>query len=377
MNKIFAIIPRNIIGTVGTSECSIDFDVSTNSEIISSIAVGCAIDGYNYITLLDTTGTAREFTFDFSNLRKTIEVTSVVNFLIRIMDVEGNIHEKSVTRNYATENGYVYVANPRISMRADGSRLVDIMYDYYSPREMNPATVSILLSANREISWDVPIKSMVGDIGTGIQVGSNRMATWDPSIDYTVDEPFPLTASINLSSSFGDPVAGILKTGTIMVYPTDKHKPSVVVSATATSSRWAMRTGNICKIRPTFFNPIGSSSSSSLNSSSSSMSSASSEIDCGDSWIVSDFGTSYVNGTYVWDGTTMLNGKRVYLQEGGIFKLLFSSSFDRWTLTDSTGGAFTTYYAQISPGCQCPDSCSWRTYALPGGQEPFGTIIRA
>lgn len=379
MNKAFAITPRNIAGTIGTSKCSINFDVSANSEFISSIAVGCAIDGYNYITLLDSTGTVREFEFDFSNLKKTIEATSIVNFLIRIMDVEGNIYEKNITRNYATENGYVYVSNPRISMRTDGSRLVDITYDYYSPREMNPATVSILLSANREISWDVPITSMIGDIGTGIPVGANRMATWDSSIDYPVDESFPLTASISLSSSFGDPVAGILKTGTIMVYPIDNHQPSVVVSASvSSSSRWAIRTGNICKISPTFFNPIDSSSSSSLNSSSSSLSSISSnssEICCGDSWIVSGFGSAAVNGTYAWNGT-MYNGKRLYLQVDGVFKLLFSSYYNHWMLTSGIG-FFGEYYGQTSNECQCPDSCSWRVFGFLGGQLPIGTIIRA
>ena len=259
----------------GYSKVSIDFDVSVGDERVRSIAGGCAIDGYDYLMVSDPTGEARKFEFDFSRLKKTVSATSVLNFVIVLTDIDGHVQEWRFASDYAVEGGMARVSNPRISQRRDGSGLVDVRYDYSSPREIDPATVVVAMSADGGGTWGVQVTSMRGDVGVGVPVGANRMATWDPSIDSPSDDPFPLSAIVVESSSFGDGVVGQAVTGTIMVSPADASVPRLSVSTGTGSPRRAVRSGNVCKVEPTAFAPIESSSQSSQSSESSSASSQS------------------------------------------------------------------------------------------------------
>jgi len=220
---------KNLIVT-SSSSFRIDFDITSGEENIKSIACGGAVDDYNYLMIYDLTGKSREFTFDFSQLKKTINfMTSSVNVVIKILDTDDRIFEYNVSKNYATDNGIPSISNLRISQRVDGSRLVDIEYDYQSPNEIDPATVLCLLSSNRGKTWDVPITSMTGDFGIKVPVGPNRKITWNPSVDLDISQSVPISAKISLFNVDGTAAVGLSETGTIVVSPVEEDIPIVSV----------------------------------------------------------------------------------------------------------------------------------------------------
>lgn len=256
--------PRNLTVT-GLSTFSIDFEITIGEERIRSIAGGGAIDGYDYLMVSDPTGKAREFSFDFSELKKTIGPTNTINVVVRIMDVDDNLFEWGFSKNYATENGLPSISNPRISQRTDGSRLVDIEYDYQSPNEIDPAVVAVLLSLDWGKTWVTPVDSLSGDFGSGIAVGPNRKATWNPS-GFLKDTP--IEARIGLVNADGMSAVGAYRTGTIIVSPKESGVPIVSIQTAAEQKRFGKRFGNLYKNASIEFEPIESSSESSVSSSS-------------------------------------------------------------------------------------------------------------
>ena len=224
------IMTRNLVVT-GTSSFSIDFDVTIGQERIKWIAGGGAVDDYNYIMNVDLTGQAHEFYFDFLPLKREITSTNTLNVVIRIMDVDDHMSEFTFSKNYAVEAGKTCLANPSIVQRRDGSRLVDITYDYLSPNEIDPATVTVELSSDWGVTWTVPVQSMIGDVGSGIQAGTGRKVTWNPNIDLLTNEVKPLSAKITLVTLDGLTVNGEIQTGTLLVSPPENEIPVLSVTA--------------------------------------------------------------------------------------------------------------------------------------------------
>ena len=75
------------------------------------------------------------------------------------------------------------VSNLLVSQRTAPSKLVEIHYDLTHADGL-PSTISLEISSNDGVSWDVPAINVSGDIGTGINPGSNKLIIWNAGLDY-------------------------------------------------------------------------------------------------------------------------------------------------------------------------------------------------
>jgi len=74
------------------------------------------------------------------------------------------------------------VNNVTASQRTDGSKLVDIYYDF-NDADGDLCTVSVKVSDDGGLSWDVNAVSFSGDIGSGIAPGTGKHIIWDCGTD--------------------------------------------------------------------------------------------------------------------------------------------------------------------------------------------------
>lgn len=354
-----SIQPRNFVLKTNSS-FRFDFDVISGEERIQSITAGGAIDDYNYLFVFSPNGKTREFTFDFLPLRKGISSTSLLNMVIRIMDIDGEVFEFSFSRNYAIENGLPSIFNPRISQRSDGTNLVDIEYDYESPGEIDPAYVYIQISSDFGKTWNVRVTSSTGDIGTGIAVGSNKKITWSPNIDLSITEPTPITARIYVINSDNVQAIGNNLTGTLMLLPTETITPILSVVPFGEKSRFGKQNGNLYKNNSIDFIPImGPSSSSDAESDLSEISDISEVSDdssnlCPQTCLAMGFDIYYTinaNGTYIRMSENLYlnstsNCLLVKSTYNGTWRILFSSIHD-------------SIYQQVADGGTCPNTYGW------------------
>lgn len=174
---------RNVVVTSSTT-FRFDFDVTSGEDRIASIAGGAAVDGYDYMMVVDPTGQAREFSFDFGKLRKTIKPDSIINIVVKIIDRDGDAWEMGFSKMLAVENEDCFLNGLSVSQRTDGSLIVDIHYDLIGPYEVDPSTVELWLSDDGGVTYDLPTDSLEGDVGDGVPMGTRRHVTWDPKVDY-------------------------------------------------------------------------------------------------------------------------------------------------------------------------------------------------
>jgi formylglycine-generating enzyme required for sulfatase activity len=73
------------------------------------------------------------------------------------------------------------VSNVRAAQRA-GTNFVDLYYDLASA-ESGGATVFVVLSGDAGATYDSPVTSLSGDVGSGVQNGLNRRIAWDAGTD--------------------------------------------------------------------------------------------------------------------------------------------------------------------------------------------------
>lgn len=73
------------------------------------------------------------------------------------------------------------VSNVRASQRA-GTELVDIYYDVSA--SVPPLTVSVQVSADGGATFAVNAVSLTGDVGVGLQAGSNKHVVWNAGADW-------------------------------------------------------------------------------------------------------------------------------------------------------------------------------------------------
>ena len=87
------------------------------------------------------------------------------------------------------------------------------------------------------------------------------------------------------------------------------------------------------------------------------------------SYVFNDFGTAEANGTYVWDGANMLNGKPVF--SNGVCSLSFNGT--NWAITrfDLHHGHPITYH-YYSNDNEDPENGRWSKDA--DGAEPMGEV---
>jgi len=231
-----------------TSESSIrvDFVVLSREDDIKTIAVGAAVDDFNYLMQVDKTGKIRTFEFDFLVIEKFIYDCSSINIVIRIVGIDGYVTDCGFARNLAIENGYPYVSNPRIT-KDEKSGLISIWYDYSSQYEIDPANVDIVLSDDNGKTWLVETTSLIGDVGQGIATGVNRRVTWDPAIDLPNASVVPITALVSITNSDGIEAKGQSRTGTILVTTVKAAKPVITIVSPHEKTRYAKQYGQMFK----------------------------------------------------------------------------------------------------------------------------------
>jgi hypothetical protein len=229
MSTIF-IQPKNFVLKTNSS-FRFDFDVVSGEERIQSITAGGAVDDYNYLFVINPDGKSREFTFNFLPLRKAIYATSVLNMVIRIMDIDGGVFEFAFSKNYAVESGLPSIFNPRVSQRFDGSKQIDIMYDYDSPNEIDPAYVSFQISKDWGKTWINILASAYGDVGLGVMTGPNRKITFNYDTTLRITEPTPISAKITITNINGVQAFGNGLTGTLMLYPSELSEPILSIES--------------------------------------------------------------------------------------------------------------------------------------------------
>ena len=372
MSTIF-IQPRNFVLKTNSS-FRFDFDVVSGEERIQSITAGGAVDDYNYLFVINPNGKSREFTFNFLPLKKAIYATSVLNMVIRIMDIDGGVFEFAFSKNYAVESGLPSIFNPRVSQRFDGSKQIDIMYDYDSPNEIDPAYVSFQISKDWGKTWINILTSAYGDVGLGVVTGPNRKITFNYDTTLQITEPTPISAKITITNIDGVQAFGNGLTGTLMLYPSELSEPILSIESGEEKPRFAKQNGNLYKNNSIDFDPIDMSSSSSESSISELSESSDSSSDLSESsnssstynsyFVATGFTPDSYNGTYYGHDT---HEDSVYGWIGGMRygdgSQEFITIFCAAALSSSTSiminWGTSTSFRQTQPGGTLPDSYPW------------------
>jgi len=354
-----SIQPKNFVLKTNSS-FRFDFDIVSGEDRIQSITAGGAIDDYNYLFVFSPDGRTREFTFDFLPLKKPILSTSILNMIIRIMDVDGGIFEFAFSKNYAIESGLPSISNPRISQRSDGSKLIDIEYDYDSPNEIDPAYVYFQISTNFGETWTAFAMSSFGDVGYGVMPGPNRKITLD-SEEFSITETTPLAAKIFVMHSSSVLAVGNNLTGTLMLTPSEKITPVLSIASSNEKTRFGKQNGNLYKNNSIDFDPIELPSSSSESSESELSESSDSSSTYNSDFLALGFIPDDYNGTYyghIPDGDGY----------GGIWRMTHGEQNHYVTIycaSDSSHFAvminwnLLSAFRQTQPGGKLPNSYPW------------------
>jgi formylglycine-generating enzyme len=69
------------------------------------------------------------------------------------------------------------------AMQQNGTQLVQVTYDV-SDADNDKMTVSLQISADAGVTWDVPVITVSGDIGDSIPSGTNYEIIWNAGLDY-------------------------------------------------------------------------------------------------------------------------------------------------------------------------------------------------
>lgn len=75
-----------------------------------------------------------------------------------------------------TLSGAPVVSNLTVAQRSDNTKMVDVWFDLTNSL---PMTVTLLVSDDNGVSWDVSCNLTSGDIGLGISPGSGKHIVWD------------------------------------------------------------------------------------------------------------------------------------------------------------------------------------------------------
>lgn len=73
------------------------------------------------------------------------------------------------------------VSNVQAAQRA-GTKLVDIAYDVTAT---GAVSVSVVVSTNSGITYDLPATSFSGDYGAGVTPGTGKAIVWDAGADFS------------------------------------------------------------------------------------------------------------------------------------------------------------------------------------------------
>ncbi|HPA17846.1 MAG TPA: SUMF1/EgtB/PvdO family nonheme iron enzyme [Verrucomicrobiae bacterium] len=126
------------------------------------------------------------------------------------------------------------VSNVRASQR-EGAKLVDVYYDLSGATPL--VTVSVKVSTNNGVSYDLPTSSFSGDMGVGVTNAVGLHIVWDAGADwdgqYSPSMRFKVTASEHPSSGFVLIPAGNFQMGDTFTEGDTEERPvhTVYVSA--------------------------------------------------------------------------------------------------------------------------------------------------
>lgn len=70
------------------------------------------------------------------------------------------------------------VSNVATSQRQDGSKLVDIRYSL-ADADGDACTVSVQASSDGGATWTATVRSLTGDVGSGVRPGTGKHIVWD------------------------------------------------------------------------------------------------------------------------------------------------------------------------------------------------------
>ena len=74
------------------------------------------------------------------------------------------------------------VSNIRAVQRV-GTKFVDVTYNLADPDSAS-VTVQLEMSSDSGVSYDLPLRSVSGNIGSGVTPGTNRVITWNAGNDW-------------------------------------------------------------------------------------------------------------------------------------------------------------------------------------------------
>jgi hypothetical protein len=257
-NPINNIAIRDITQTNSTTFC-VSFNILSGEDRIESIACGAAIDGYDYLTIVDPAGTTRTFEFDFGAIRKTISNNSTINCVLKIMDYDGEIWEEHFSKMLAIENNKCLIDNLLVFQRTDGSLLVDIYYDFISSYEADHALITFSVSNDNGETYIIPTTSALGDVGANVPTGSRRHIVWDAKTDYP-NGISPIRVKID-AHSYRTATDVTAESGSI-VLASQPEIPIITFISESEKETYGVEDGELFKELSIEFEPIESSSTS-------------------------------------------------------------------------------------------------------------------
>jgi hypothetical protein len=234
------------IALIGIAAVEVSFQASTEEHLICGVAIKLGINGRDYETYIDNSGTMRSHTFFLPVKDQMVTGQSVMYAEIGIEDPEGDVHEFRAVRMFALENGFPVVDNVGITQRTDGSDLVDIWYDYFNQSEICPASVTLLLSDDDGNSFNVPTASATGDVGDNVPTGTARHIIWNPVADLPGVGKLDVVAQVLLKDIRGQYAVGDRFAGKAEIN-VDKPKTYVVLKQEDEKARWGIFSGENIK----------------------------------------------------------------------------------------------------------------------------------
>ena len=105
-----------------------------------------------------------------------------------------------------TSAAEVVVSNVEAVQQDHPSKFFEITYDVESDAET--VTITLELSADGGESWDVPVRTVEGDIGDGVEPGADKLIVWDGGSDYPDQINNQMRAKVTAEEDGGELQAG-------------------------------------------------------------------------------------------------------------------------------------------------------------------------
>ncbi|MFH0734580.1 MAG: FISUMP domain-containing protein [bacterium] len=161
--------------TVGTTH-----NIIWSSKIVLNVKIEYTTDnGTNWNTIIESTPAKTNFyNWTIPNVVSTackIKISDADNPLLS--DISENSFEIIAINNVPV------VTNVDFNIRADGSKIVDIIYDV-NDADGNNMTVTVTASSDSGVTWGLPITNITGAVGSGITSGIGKTIVWNTGVEH-------------------------------------------------------------------------------------------------------------------------------------------------------------------------------------------------